>query len=95
MAKAKGKTLDDFNLAHNPDVKIPAAIAAGLVSLLAEGPQSWEYEGEFMKRCNGVGNNNIGKYREQFAKHIVIIKMAKSPKCAWFADPKVAARARG
>lgn len=96
MAKIAAKTLADFNAEHNPDVKIPAKIRAALASLLAEGKEAWEYEADFMKRCPGVGNGNFAKYRVQFDKHIVVVKPnGNTPKNVWFADPKVAAKARG
>jgi hypothetical protein len=51
---------------------------------------------EFISRCSGVATSNIGKYREQFDKYIVVAKInGKVTKNIWFADPKVAAKARG
>ena len=90
------KTLADFQAAHNPDVKIPTKIRAGLASLLAEGKESAEYEAEFVKRA-GVTISQIGKYRDQFAKHIVVVREERksSPKNVWFADTGIATKARG
>ncbi len=90
------KTLADFQAAHNPDVKIPAKIKAGLAALLAEGTESAEYETEFAKR-SGISPTLIGKYREQFTKHIVVVRSERSStqKNVWFADTRVAAKARG
>lgn len=94
--KAAGRTLASFRSAHDPDVKIPEAIKAGLASLLAEGVESWDYEMDFIQRCTGVATSNIGKYRHMFEKHIVVAKInGKLTKNVWFADIKVAARARG
>ncbi len=96
MAKPAPKTLADFNAEHNPDVKIPAKIRAALAALLAEGREAWEYESDFMKRCAGIGNGNFAKYRTQFDRHIVVVKPnGNTAKNIWFADPKVAAKARG
>lgn len=100
MAKAKpgkSKTLADFKAEYDPDVRIPAKIRAGLASLLAEGREAWEYEQEFLRRCGtGVGNSHITMYRPPFEKHIVEVKQGgKNLKRVWFADVKVAAKARG
>jgi hypothetical protein len=100
MSKAKVKptftNLASFQAEHNPDVKIPLKIRAGLASLLAEGKESAEYEADFAARC-GLGANLLGKYRAQFEKHIVVVKMdgRGNGKNVWFADVKVAAKARG
>ncbi len=89
------KTLADFQAAHNPDIKVPAKIRAGLESLLKEGKEAAEYEGEFIKRC-GISTSIFGKYRDQFAKHIIAVRPdGGSLKNVWFADAKVAAKARG
>lgn len=95
-SKVAAKTLNDFRSEFDPDVKIPAKIKAGLAALLAEGREAWEYESDFMRRCPGIGNGNFAKYRSQFEKHIVVVKQdGKNPKNVWFADAKVAAKARG
>jgi hypothetical protein len=85
-----------FQAEHNPDVKIPAKIKAGLASLLAEGKESAEYEVDFASRC-GLGVAFLSKYRDQFSKHIVSVRLdgRSTPKNVWFADVKVAAKARG
>ena len=91
------KTLAEFQAANNPDVKNPAKIVAGLESLLAEGKEASEFESDFCKR-SGVSPVIIGKYRERFAKHIVVVRTdgnRGSSKNVWFADAKVAAKARG
>jgi hypothetical protein len=90
------KTLADFKATHDPDIRIPAKIQEGLKSLLAEGRESAEYELEFCKRA-GINTSQIGKYRDQFAKHIITVRLERSgsPKNVWFADPAVAAKARG
>lgn len=95
--KAAGRTLSDFKAAFDPDVRIPAQIRAGLKSLLAEGPEAWEYEADFLRRCGqGVGNTHISRYRPQFEKHIVVVRIkGKNDKNVWFADVKAATKARG
>jgi hypothetical protein len=89
-------TLADFKAANDPDVKIPAKIRRGLELLLAEGKEAAEYETEFCRRA-GIGPSVVGKYRDQFAKHIVMVRVdnKSNPKNVWFADPRVAAKARG
>jgi hypothetical protein len=97
MAKKTAKTLADFKAEYDPDIRIPALINAGLKSLLAEGPEAWEYEIDFIRRCGpGVGLATMALYREKFAKHFVEVKHGgKNPKRVWFADVKIAAKARG
>jgi hypothetical protein len=97
MAKKTAKTLADFKAEYDPDIKIPALIRKGLASLLAEGRESWEYELDFIRRCGSpVGNSNMTTYRDQFAAHIVKVKAGgKNLKNVWFADVKIAAKARG
>jgi hypothetical protein len=104
MAKAKtAKTLDQFRAKYDDTVRVPTQIRAALASLLAEGRDAWEEEGPtadgpgFIKRCGDrVGNTHIAKYRDQFAKHLVKVReKGKNDKWVWFADPKVASKARG
>lgn len=88
-------TLADFQAANNPDIKIPAKIRAGLESLLAEGKEAAEYETEFCRRA-GISPSVVGKYRDQFAKHILSVRPdgRSTSKNVWFADAKVAEKAR-
>lgn len=90
------KTLADFQAAHDPDVKIPTKMRAGIASLRAEGKEAWEYELDFCKRCD-IGGGVIGKYREQFIEHIVLVRPGRSGtlKNVWFGDVAVAKKARG
>ncbi|MDE2104018.1 MAG: hypothetical protein KGL39_42670 [Patescibacteria group bacterium] len=96
MATKKPRTLDDFRAEFDPSVKIPAAIHKGLESLRAEeGPEAWEYENDFIRRCK-LSNTQMGSYRDGFAKHIVTVRTkGGSDKRVWFADAKVATKARG
>lgn len=91
---AKPKTFADWNSLHNDDVKVPAKITAALITMLKEHPESWEYEGDFAKRA-GVGQAQLAAYREQFKDHIVTAKIDSRPRLTWFADKKVAKKARG
>lgn len=93
MAKPKAKTLADYKAVYDPDVVIPAKIRAALTTLLAEGPENWEYEADFFRRVGAAGQQ-ITPYREQFAAHVVEPRGHNS-KRIWFADTKVAAKARG
>lgn len=97
MAKKTAKTLADFKAEYDPDIRIPAQIRKGLESLLAEGREAWEYDADFIKRCGSpISNTNITPYREMFAKHVVLVKHErKNSKRVWFADVKIAAKARG
>jgi hypothetical protein len=95
--KKPARTLADFAAEYNPDVRIPAAIKSALASLREEGPEAWEYDMDFVRRCGpGVGNTNMSNYRGQFEKHQVKVRIkGKNEKIVWFADIKVAAKARG
>lgn len=98
MAKAKKQNdLAAFKAEYDPDIRIPAKIRLALASLLAEGHEAWEYEADFLKRCGqGVGNSNITTYRPQFERHIVEVRVGgKNSKRVWFADVKIATKARG
>jgi hypothetical protein len=93
------KTLADFRSKFDRDIVVPGKIKAALESLRKEGPQAWDYEGDFIKRA-GVSQTDIGKYRDQFVQHIVVAKeVGKSTqgngRRVWFWNPKVAAEARG
>lgn len=89
------KTLADFKAQFDPDVVVPNKIKAALASLLKEGPESWEMEAEIIKRA-GISQTQMSAYRGQFEKHIVSARSpGKDGKRIWFADAKVAAKARG
>jgi|SRR6185437_5839693 len=91
--KPVGKTLADFRAAHDRNVIVPAKIQKALADMLAEHPENWLYELEFMKRA-GISQTDMGMFREQFADHVVETG-GKSPKRVWFASEKVAEKARG
>ena len=92
-SKLAPRTLSDFRAAHDPNVMIPQRIKKTIAEMAKEHPESWMYEQEFLSRA-GVSNNLIGGFRDDFAEYIVETR-GKNPKRVWFADPKVAAKARG
>jgi len=92
-SKLAPRTLSDFRAAHDPSVMIPQRIKKALSDMLKEHSEYWEYESDFLRRA-GVANSIVGAFRDDFAEHIVETR-GKNPKRVWFADPKVAAKARG
>lgn len=93
MTKSKApKTLADFRAAHDMNVIVPAKIKSALAAMKAEHVESWAYEGDLMKRAE-IGTTQVAMFREQFADHIVETR-GKNPKRVWFADAKVAEKAR-
>lgn len=93
--KKTPKNLASFRAEFDLDVKIPLKIKVGFASLLAEGREEWEYEQDFAKRC-GVGLHLLSQYRQQFESHIVMTRAdGHNAKRVYFADPKVAKKARG
>lgn len=97
MSKVKSRTLSDFKSQYDPAVKVLGKIRAGLKELAAEGTESWELDKEFVARC-GLNYATIQPYLDQFSDHIVMTKNSNKssrPQRVWFADKKVAAKARG
>lgn len=93
MASTKPKTLSDFKSAHDRNTVVPAKINKALIAMLKEHAESWEYEKDFMTRA-GISTTDLGQFRDQFEQHIVVAS-GKNPKKVWFADPKIAKKARG
>lgn len=91
---SKPKTLADFRAVHDKSVVIPNKIRARLAAMLKIGPEEHDFEVDFLKAA-GVATNEIGAYRDQFDAHIVTVGGTRNPKKVWFADPKVAKKARG
>ena len=93
--KPKAKTVDDFRGAHDRTVIVPRKIRAALATMLAQGRETWEYEGDVIKLA-GIASGEVTAYREQFRAHIVVTPPAngKSARNVWFADVKVAAKVR-
>lgn len=94
MSKVKLRTLAAFKAEFDPSVKVPEMIRAALKSLAAEGQEAWEFDKEFVARC-GTNYASMTPYLEQFADHIVMISTRNKKVRVWFADKKVAAKARG
>lgn len=96
MATAKkANTLADFKSQFDPATVIPNKIRTAIASLGKEGQEAWEYEQDFLKRAN-LAPPHLAVYRTQFEKHIVEVRERnRNPRKIWFADVKVAARARG
>lgn len=90
---AKAKTLADFRAAHDKSVVIPNKINVALAAMLKEGAENFEYEADILRRA-GVSTTDLAMFRDRFAEHIVEVG-GKNPKRVWFADPKVAKKARG
>lgn len=61
MGKQAGKDLDAFRAAHDKAFIVPKRIK----DALAELGDSWEYEGEFIRRC-GVSTADFAAHREPF-----------------------------
>lgn len=91
---SKAKSLNDFRAAHDKNVIVPDKIRKALAAMLKEGPENYEYEAEFIRRA-GVSQTDMGTFRAQFEDYIVNVATERAPKRVWFADPKVAKKARG
>ena len=94
--KSTSNTLADFKATHDSSTRYVEKIRAGLKSLAAEGPEAWENEGKFIRRC-GVAVWKIHEFHDQFKDHWVTVPRTRNSqvKRAWFGDKKVAAKARG
>lgn len=91
----KAKTLSDFRASHDKNTVVPNKIKAALAAMLKEGPEQYEYETDFMRRA-GLSCTDLGQFRPQFENdHVVNVGTERAPKRVWFADPKVARKARG
>lgn len=92
---AKPKTLADFRGAHDKNVIVPNKIRAALTAMLKEGPENFDYEADFMRRA-GLSTTDLSMFRGPFeATNVVNVGTDRQPKRVWFADPKVAKKARG
>lgn len=93
MAAKPVKNLSSFRAIHDKNVVVPNKIRAGIASLEKEhGPEGWEYEMDFIKRC-GVSTTDFGAFRDAFDDQVVETT-GRNPKKAWFATVR-AARATG
>jgi hypothetical protein len=88
----KGKSLADFRAVHDKSVTIPQKIEAALVKMAKDnGPEHWEYEGQFIKLV-GVSQAEFGQYRDKFKAHVVAIKSNGTTKRVWVATAKAATK---
>lgn len=93
MTKTKGKTLADFRFAHDRNVVVPNKLKAALAQLAAEGEENWAYEQDLLGIAK-ISTTDLSQFRDQFSDHVVETT-GKNAKRIWFANIKVAARARG
>jgi hypothetical protein len=86
----KGKTLEDFRIAHDKNYIVPKKIKDALAKL----GESWEYEIDFMKIA-GISTTDLVNFREQFESHIVAVKSNGSHrKNVWAGTVAFAAKLR-
>lgn len=93
----KAKTIADFRTLHDANVIVPNKIRAAFAAMLKEGPEQWDYEGDFVKRA-GISQTQISAFREQFVDHVFEApgtNGGRAGRRVWFADPKVAKKLRG
>ncbi len=81
----KGKTLADFKATYDKSFIVPNKIKDALKEL----GSGWAYEMDFAKLA-GVSVMDIGRVRDQFAEHIVVLN--RESKRAW-AGTKATAKA--
>lgn len=92
-----GKKLDveAFRMKFDKSLIIPKKIKAGLEALAAMGPESWEPEGDFIRRI-GVSVTDFSKYREQFSDFwLEAREIGKAPSRIWAGTKKLADTLRG
>lgn len=91
----KGKTRADFRAAYDQTYIVPRKIEAGIASLAAEGPESWEPESAFATRI-GVTTTVISRYRAEFVSYLVPIKNRDHRiGFSWACTPALAKELRG
>lgn len=102
MTKPKSKPvvslangLATFKSTHDPKVVVPNKIRAALATMAKANAESWLTEEDFLKQAD-VSDIEIRTQREAFDDHIVEVKRKGRSSVArfWFADAKVAAKAR-
>jgi hypothetical protein len=78
-SKLKGKDLASFRQNFDKNVIMPAKIKAAL----AELGETWESEGEFVRRC-GMSSTDFARYRDQFKDFYVDVRPpGKNATRAW------------
>lgn len=91
--KTSVKSLDSFRAAYDKNVVIPNKIKAAFVGMLKESAEAWAHEAEMLKLA-GISTTELGQFRSQFEDHIVEVG-GRNAKRVWFADAKVAKKAKG
>ncbi len=86
----KGKSFEDFQALHDPAYIVPRKIKAGLDSL---GPDAWEYEADFRKRCGINSPNVFAPYRGEF-KEFYIELPGKTSVRIWAGSKALATKIR-
>lgn len=101
MKKAAKKTasnggLDSFRNQFDKRVIVPNKVRAAFAAMAKDSPEAWLEEADFADKA-GVTKEELRPHREEFDTHIVEVKLKgrSAPKRIWFADSKVAAKARG
>lgn len=82
-----GKSLAEFREAYDRDYIVPRKVREALNAL----GDSWEYEAEFVRRA-GVSFADLGRYRDQFAEHVVVLN--RDSRRAWAGTVALAAKMR-
>ena len=84
----KGKDLSSFRAIHDKAFRIPLIIKNALKDL----GDSWEYEGEFLKR-SGISTTDMAVYRDQFTPHWFEVRANnRNVKRIWCGTAKYAAK---
>lgn len=95
MKPTKAKTLADWRATNVEEVIIPNKIRARFAAMLKIGPEEHDTNADFSKAIDVVPAK-LALYREQFKQHIVHSKLGgRDGTLYWFADTKVAEKARG
>lgn len=81
-----------FRAEHDRSVIVPTRIRAAFKRMLEEHPEKWLYEEPFRREAK-LANTDMAAARVAFAEHIVVTPGGDG-KRVWFADAKVAAKAR-
>src|ERR1700721_4462399 len=94
VTKPKAKlSLADLAALHDKKVIVPTRIRAAHAKLQASG-DDWIYESDLLKLVSPpIGNNDISKYREQFADLWVETSSTNgknSTRRVWFSSAKLA-----
>lgn len=91
----KPKTLADWRANNVKEVLIANKIRTAFATMLKVGPEEHETNTDFA-RLAGVAVNELKDFREEFKQHIVHSRLGgRDGTLYWFADAKVAERARG